>query len=533
MPTRAKHLVRGLMLDPARLTEKHSFYFDMLPQMAAWGFNTLWWHFVDSQGFVLKLAGHPELASPYAFTKAEVRRFVAAAARYGIDVVPEVESLGHARYITGLPQYAHLANGPDSLCPSHPQTLELLGEIIPEVAELFPSPYFHAGLDEVDVLTGCPRCVRRRKGRPHWFPYAELTPAVHSIVTACGKRMIMWGDHVEKDPEMLDVLPRDIVIAHWHYWHVPVDAIQRSIDMGYDVFLAPAVCRYGDAIQPNLTNFQNLDEMSAAAAKLRNAGVSPARLEAIPATKSKSGGATLGMVNTWWCPWRGLREAYMFACAYTGAVLRAGRPVEKKAFARRYAADYFGLADPAAAGAMWRVHELMVMRPEFIAMMYDSPSDVINAIAMANAEGFDARAAGMQQCVAALEAAAGKVRTHRPQYAAAVLAAKIASACLDQAMTLKKVHALSTAAELNADYGNAARAAVDRKEIAGIFAALHRRLASLCAAATKEWRRTRHDDDPLKSLDLSKPCGPDVMLGRMVRCLEFLRIGAPKMFGAL
>lgn len=514
MTTHAKRPVRGLMLDPARLTEKHSFYFDLLPQLAAWGFNTLWWHFVDSQGFVLKLDGHPELASPYAFTKAEVRRFVAAAARLGIDVVPEVESLGHARYITGLPQYAHLANGPDSLCPSHPQTIQLLGEIIPEVAELFPSPYFHAGLDEVDVLTGCPRCVRRSKGRPHWFPYAEHAKAVHRIVTGCGKRMVMWGDHIEKDSEMLDVLPRDIVIAHWHYWHVPVDAIQRSLDMGYDVFLAPALCRYGDAIQPNLTNFQNLDEMAAAAAKLQ-------------------GRAAMGIVNTWWCPWRGLREAYLFGCAYTGAVLRAGRPVEKKAFARRHAADYFCLRDKPAAEAMWRVHELMVMRPEFIATMYDSPSDVINAIAMANADGFAARTAGMQQCVASLESAAGKVRKNRPQYAAAVLAAKIAAACLDQALALQKVHALSTAAEMNRDQsGNAAGGAAERKEIAAIFRSLHSRLASLCLAAAKEWDRTRHRDDPLKAADLSKPCGPDVMLGRMLRCLEFLKKDAAKMFGA-
>ncbi|MHC4718709.1 MAG: family 20 glycosylhydrolase, partial [Planctomycetota bacterium] len=50
--------VRGIMVDPARLVERHEFYFDLLEQMAAWGLNTLWWHFDDDEGFMLALDGH-------------------------------------------------------------------------------------------------------------------------------------------------------------------------------------------------------------------------------------------------------------------------------------------------------------------------------------------------------------------------------------------------------------------------------------------------------------------------------------------
>ena len=137
--------IRGLMVDPARLTERHEFYFDLLESMAAWGMNTLWWHFADDDGFVLKLKSHPELATPYAFSRSEMRRLIDAAGKLGIDVVPEVESLGHARYITRLRQYAHLADGStdgsglNAVCPSHPDTLDILGEIIAEVAEVFDS----------------------------------------------------------------------------------------------------------------------------------------------------------------------------------------------------------------------------------------------------------------------------------------------------------------------------------------------------------------------------------------------------------
>jgi len=70
--------------------------------MAEWGLNTLWWHFADDEGFTLKLSGHPELASPRALSKAKMKRLLDKAGQLGIDVVPEVESLGHTRWITAL-----------------------------------------------------------------------------------------------------------------------------------------------------------------------------------------------------------------------------------------------------------------------------------------------------------------------------------------------------------------------------------------------------------------------------------------------
>lgn len=159
--SRAPCHIRGMMLDPARLTERHEFYFGLLPQLADWGYNTLWWHFMDDAGFALRLQSHPELASPFAFSRAETARLVRQAARHGIEVVPEVECLGHALSITALPRYARLFNGEphghNAVCPSHPDTLPLIRDIIEEVAALFHSPYFHAGLDEAN-LGDCPRC---------------------------------------------------------------------------------------------------------------------------------------------------------------------------------------------------------------------------------------------------------------------------------------------------------------------------------------------------------------------------------------
>ena len=121
----------GVMLDSARLTEKHSFYFDLLPYLAKWGYNTIGWHFTDDQGCSIEFDSRPELASRGAFSKQEIEEFVALARECGIEVIPELESFGHMGYITKLEKYRHLFEAIEgkqfgAICPSHPETLEIL-----------------------------------------------------------------------------------------------------------------------------------------------------------------------------------------------------------------------------------------------------------------------------------------------------------------------------------------------------------------------------------------------------------------------
>ncbi|HUU58289.1 MAG TPA: family 20 glycosylhydrolase [Phycisphaerae bacterium] len=513
MATRGKRQpmeIRGLMLDPARLTERHEFYFDLLADLAKWGINTLWWHFSDDEGFPLKLRSHPELATPYALTRAETRRFIRAARDVGIDVVPEVESLGHARYITRLPQYAHLANGDpmhhSSICPSHPQTPEVLGEIITEVAEIFGSPYFHAGLDEAD-LRGCRRCDRRGKGKPRWWVYAQHVKAIHGIVTAAGKRMIMWADHVERDPAMLRVLPTDIIMAHWNYWAVPTEHIRRTLAAGFEVICAPAMCFHGHVLQPHTRNFENMDGMLTAAAALAPRGV-------------------LGLVNTWWAPWRGLRDAYLFAVAYTGEMLRRGKPADKVRFARRFAKDYFALDDAAAATAIWSIHEQTLTMQDLPALLFDSPADVHDALAMAGSPGFGERTETVNRCIAALAVGRKKVRRHRDAYDAVVLAARVAGASLGGAGKLLDAHAAYGRAENACDRsGPAAEVAAHLDQAGEVLAAILGEVESITAAVDREWDRTRHPSDAKKAAKGGAATARsfDVLLNRMVRHRDYLR----------
>jgi len=504
------------MLDPARLTERHEFYFDLLPRLAEWGFNTLWWHFVDDEGFVLKLDAHPELASPHAFSKAQMRRLVRLAAELGIDVVPEVECLGHARYITRLPQYAHLQDGDahhfNAVCPSNPDTTRLLREVIEETADVFPSPYFHAGLDEVD-LSGCRRCRRKIARMGHWRLFAGHVGALHRIITGCGKRMIMWADHVEREPRVLKAIPKDVILAHWHYGRVNVRRdFERSLEAGFEIIGASSMLRHGNVIMPHRSQMENTEGMAAEARRLARRGM-------------------LGAVNTWWTPRRILRDAALPLAAYTGHLFAGGQAdlpageAGRAAFFGGYARRRFDLAGKTVGDAINMLHEQMLLLTDFKALAFDSPADMLHAAAAGASDQRQEQARKLRGATDCLAGAAGKVKMASREYKALVLAGQVACRLIDNGKDLARAVDCYRKAEDMRDRGYEPARAADLLDQAGAcLAGIASRLDVLCREVSAEWDRTRHPGDVKKALrPVTDPCPADSLLGRLVRSREFVR----------
>jgi hypothetical protein len=505
--------IRGLMLDPARQTERREFYFELLPQLARWGYNTLWWHFCDDEGFALKLGGHPEFATPFAFSRVEMRRLIAAARANGICVVPEVESLGHALSFTRLPRHAHLFDGDiighNAICPSHPDTLGLLEEVIREVAGLFDGPYLHAGLDEAD-LGACPRCRRRARGKPAWWVFAEHAKAIHRIVVSCGKRMIIWADAVENHPELLHVLPKDIVLAHWHYGEIPEERIRPSVRAGFQIVCVPCVA--GMAIQPSETAVKNVEDMVGFAARL------PRR-------------NCLGVVASWWESARHLRDTYPLAAAYAGATMSSGKGGDMAIFAARFVKDHFGFADPAPARALWRLHALLPSQSETKWLYPDGLADLHEALKTAEARDCGARSAEAARCVAVLRKARRKVARHVSDYDAYLLAGRITATAHENGRRLRQAYRHYTGALDYAEY-KAPRdmVAAELRRALGLLADRPRVMRELVRAVSREWDRTRHPRDGKKdgrSL-LLRQRGARALLPTLIRCAAFCARWLPR-----
>ena len=203
---------RGVMLDASRLLEKKSYYYSLLPWLKKWAYNILHFHFADDNGCAIVMPSHPTLAKDAAFTVEEITDFIRVAGEHGLTVIPELECLGHTKFITTAPGYEHLGgssadtSGFNSLNPELDGTRVILTELLKDVADIFPSDIIHVGLDEVD-MSG----IEAYKGLSRddqWKPLAAHAAWVHEEVRRLGKRPGMWGDHILKTPAMLTEFKR-------------------------------------------------------------------------------------------------------------------------------------------------------------------------------------------------------------------------------------------------------------------------------------------------------------------------------------
>ncbi|MBA3672992.1 MAG: beta-N-acetylhexosaminidase, partial [Gemmatimonadaceae bacterium] len=202
---------RGGMLDVAR----HFFTVDEVKQyvdlLALYKLNVLHLHLSDDQGWRIQIDSWPKLttiggstqvgsgAGGY-YSKADYADIVRYASDRFITVVPEIDMPGHINAaIAAYPElgcskpttvvrrdmrasgtYTGIRVGWSTLCHDKESTYRFVDDVIREMAQMTPGPYFHVGGDEVEVLTH--------------EQYATFIGRVQAIVTKYGKTMIGWED---------------------------------------------------------------------------------------------------------------------------------------------------------------------------------------------------------------------------------------------------------------------------------------------------------------------------------------------------
>ena len=320
--------IYGVLFDLSRLTEKHKYYFDMIPYLADWGYNTILWHFTDDQGCALEIDSIKGISSSNAFSKKEMSNIIVHAEKYGIEIIPEIETLGHAGYIVRNPEYKHLLEsqeGPDhfTICPSLHETIDIMEKLFKEVAELFPSQYVHAGLDEAHFGL-CPLCwLRMQKSGNKNKLFSEYLKQMREIALSNGKKTMVWSDMILKNKEVADDIPKDVVICDWHYTDIDNSSVEFFTRKGFNVICCPASIHGGKIIYPGESNIENIKAFSKIAHQYKGIGV-------------------IGMVNTVWCPWRNLQAGVLHTIAFGGQIIRKDEICEDT-FNIDFCRDFFGI----------------------------------------------------------------------------------------------------------------------------------------------------------------------------------------------
>ena len=317
-------MMKGAMIDCSRLLERHAYYRDLIAFMAQWELNTLLLHFSDDFGCAVELPGFKHLAMPEAFTAAEIRSLVRFAADKGVDVIPELETFGHTRFITDHPRYAGLSAATSTrtleygaLDPLNPATFALIERLIRATAHLFPSQYLHIGCDEVNLKAYC-----EPRGLDETATWTTYVNRVIDLVCKQGKTPMLWGDHPVADRRIAAGLRKDAVLVHWSYGAdaraTPIRTLKAA---GFrTLVLAPSLACVGTQTLPTRRNLENTRRLCRYALRYRARGV----------------------INTLWAPWRYYQETMYYGIAFTAARLRTRGPFRLAAFHREFSRKVFG-----------------------------------------------------------------------------------------------------------------------------------------------------------------------------------------------
>ncbi len=181
-----------------------------------------------------------------ALKKEEIREIVDYANKNFIEVIPIFETFGHQENILAQNTFQKMSEFPGamSLCVQCPFTYQYLEKTITEISKMFPSPYFHIGGDE-SFDAG----VYKSKDLTDSIGIANLHfnhyQKIYDICKKNGKKVMMYGDMLEKFPQILKKMPEDIVIMDWQYFDqadYPSTQIFSRVSQKY--WLSPSVFNF-------------------------------------------------------------------------------------------------------------------------------------------------------------------------------------------------------------------------------------------------------------------------------------------------
>ncbi|MDJ1485410.1 family 20 glycosylhydrolase [Cytophagaceae bacterium YF14B1] len=240
--------VRGFCIGAPQPKDVDRFIKFINEELASRKVNTL----ILRVDFNYQYESHPELRDSIALSKKEVKKMVAACRKNNINIIPQINLLGHQSWantthnlLKKYPEFDETPHvqmpakyqwpNPDGLycksyCPLHPTVHNVVFDIVDEMCDVFGSNAFHAGMDEVFYLGDdkCPRCAGRDKAEL----FAGEVRTIRDHLAQKNRKLWIWGDRLldgkttglgmweasyNNTYRAIDLIPKDVMICDWHY----------------------------------------------------------------------------------------------------------------------------------------------------------------------------------------------------------------------------------------------------------------------------------------------------------------------------
>ncbi len=239
---------RGMMLDIAR----HYFNLEEIKQVideiTLYKINRLHLHLADDQGWRIEIKSWPKLTEIGGTTEVgggeagfltqdDYKELIRYAAERNIMIIPEIDMPGHTN--AALASYAELncdnkarelytgiEVGFSTFCTDKEVVYEFIADVVREISELTPGPYFHIGGDESHST--------------EHEDYLKFVNRVLGIVSDQGKVFVGWDEVAQAN------VNDQSVIQLWHHQDIATQGLEKGatvlfslaqktyLDMKYD-----------------------------------------------------------------------------------------------------------------------------------------------------------------------------------------------------------------------------------------------------------------------------------------------------------
>lgn len=151
------------------------------------------------------------------YTENEFKEIDEYAKLHGIEIIPSFQSFGHMFQILKWDEFKYLSETDANWSISiSDESYEFLDKYFKIIARTFNSKYLHIGGDEVyDITEGKSKDLLKNKTKNQLF-YEHII-AVKKIADKYGKKVLIWGDMIEKDKDILSRLGEEVGICFWMY----------------------------------------------------------------------------------------------------------------------------------------------------------------------------------------------------------------------------------------------------------------------------------------------------------------------------
>ncbi|MFA8342484.1 MAG: beta-N-acetylhexosaminidase [Rhodothermaceae bacterium] len=297
-------------------------------------------HYVEH---VVKTKKHPAFApDDGSLTIEEWKEIADYALDYNVMIVGGFQSFGHFNKILETPEYAHLGESGSLISPVLDESYKFLEDIYDEMIPAFHSPYFNINCDETFDLG-----KEKSKELVDKIGYAEVyyqhIMKLYNIVKKHNKQVIMWGDILLEYPELLEKLPKDIIVGTWNY--DPLDNFDKLIkpikEAGFEFWVVPGLLN-SRRVYPNYYQApKNIQNFCRDGLKYNAAG----------------------MMNCFWDD----GGASLFSLDWYGAAYGAEKGwnvfSDNKTFDERVNKTIYGITDNSFTDIMWKLSELAKLEP--------------------------------------------------------------------------------------------------------------------------------------------------------------------------